>query len=179
MRVSRFLPVRLDRTVVMTLGAAALMALPAARAYAQDQQAQQPPAAQQPQEDKMKIDADAALIIYSVKPDKTADFESFWTQVKGLYAACDDPQMHQVGTSFKMYKVTTPSAVNYWFIIDPVVKGASYDPTKIIYYVKPGPDANTPGTPLIPRADADALYQKLKDMIVGIAPPVPLSKVGG
>jgi hypothetical protein len=116
-----------------------------------------------------------------VKPDKGADFEAAWGQIKQLYASVEDPGLKAVGASLKLMKPTSlpPTAgLQYWFFVDPVFKDTSYDFVKIVYYVKPGPDAATPGTPIMKREDQDALWNKLKDCIQGIN-PIKFTKIGG
>jgi hypothetical protein len=176
MRVSRVLPGRTVRLMLMALGLVTFVASPFAQTpSAGGQQA----AAQAP--DQFKFDSDSELIIYLVSADKAADFEDAMGQVKKLYNDIDDADLKSAG-NFRMMKpaaASTPDKpLQYWILIDSVNKNASYDPSKAIFYTKPGPDANTPGTMLMPRDQAQALYDKLKAGITGLQ-FIPFKKVLG
>ena len=176
MRVWNYLSAQTSRRALMVLGLVAMMGTSVAHA-------QTPAAAAPAAPDVMKIDADAgttAAIVYTVKPDKTADFEAIWTQIKGLYATVDDPGLKSVGASIsRVLKLPTPQGVAYWFFIDAVVKDQSYDWVKIVYFVKPSLDPSVPGVPLLKRdEEANPLWDKLKACIVGINPPIKFTKVG-
>jgi hypothetical protein len=185
MRLSSFLPGRMGQRTLMICGLVSVFSASVAHAQTAAPPAAAPAAAQAAPEpvDGLKItDADIAMIIYQVKPDKTADFEAVWAQAKQLYSTVDDADVKAIGTSFKIIKLAGTAAdapAQYWFYIDPVNHKASYDPTKLFFYIKPGFDPTTPGTQLMKREDADALYAKLSACLVGGPRLVKFSKIGG
>ncbi len=168
-----FWPARSRRSVV-AVGVAALL-VAASNVYAQDAQAA---SAQAAPADPLKLTGDYVILINQVKPDKTADFESAWTAIKAKLSGSTNPDLKQLGDSLNIYKVNTPpqagSPALYLFILNPPSKTQSYDPVKILYYAKPDPSADAT---LFERADADALYAKIKGSLVTIN-PWPLAKVG-
>jgi len=186
MRLSSFLPGRMSQRALVICGLLSVCGASVAHAQTAAPPAAAPAAAPQaaPEPvDALKItDADIALIIYQVKPDKTADFEAVWAQAKQLYATVDDADWKAVGASFKMAKLNGTAAAapaQYFFYIDPVNHKVSYDPTKLFYYIKPGADEKTPGMPLMKREDADALFAKLAACLAAGPNLVRLSRIGG
>jgi len=100
---------------------------------------------------------DAGLVLFTVKADAAAEFESFVARVKEALAKGAKPEYKQMASGWKVYKVTDApqnAQVIYAALIDPAVKGSDYDPIKILSDVAP--------------ADAVALYPKLKDAIVSV-----------
>lgn len=165
------------RTVVAGLLAAVLGAAataqaqqaPAAPAAPAPAAAAQAPAAAPEQQDAFKFTSDAAVVIWTVKGDKTADFESVWADVLKKAATSDKPEIKAIADTLKIYKADIPiTAQNpnatYFFEIDPN-KAPTYNPTVLLY---------TPG--LYERAAADELYKKLGDSIANIS-AVALKKV--
>ena len=109
------------------------------------------------------------MIIFQVKPDKTADFESAWTEIKTKLMASDKPDWKDLGQSINIYKSTaTGDSVIYVFELNPASKTLSYDPSKILY--APGSGWERPA--------ADAIYNKILNSLAGIN-TIPLQKVGG
>ncbi len=130
---------------------------------------QQPPAGQAPAEDQLKFKTDAGVIIFQVKPDKTADFESAWTEIKTKLSASDKPDWKELGDSMQIYKSpATGQSVIYVFELNPASKTLSYDPSKILYATGSAWE----------RPAADALYNKILNSLDGIN-TIPLQKVGG
>jgi hypothetical protein len=142
-------------------GAAGLRAQPQGAAQA-------PPAGGQPA-DQFLFSGDAGLIIFQVKPDKAADFESAWMEIKTKLSASDKPDLKAQGESIKIYKIAAPpnpaDPVGFLLQVDPPSK-ASYDPGKIMF---------APGSPW-ERKDADVTYKKIVDGIASIS-IMPLAKV--
>jgi hypothetical protein len=100
---------------------------------------------------------DAGLVLFTVKADAAAEFESFLARVKEALAKGTKPEYKQMAAGWKLYKVADApqnAQVIYAALIDPAVKGSDYDPIKILSDVAP--------------ADAVALYPKLKDAIVSV-----------
>jgi len=132
----------------------------ASRALAQEAAAQ----------DTLKFTSEAAIVLNLIKPDKAADFEAVWKDIKAKLASSDKPDLKAFGESLKIYKVDSPpnpqTGVTYLFICDPVSKAQSYNPTELLF--KSG--AWT-------REEADAVFAKLKDCYNQIL-PWPLVKIG-
>lgn len=145
-------------------------------AFAQDPAAAQPA---QPQ-DQLKMTDDHVMLMYQIKPEKAADWEAGWSEIKAKLVASDKPDIKQFGESIKLYKVELPASpvTIYIFDFDPPSKMFSYDPTKILYY----DDATK--TLFGDRETIDKLYAKVdpKQTLAGVPSPVsklPLKKVGG
>jgi hypothetical protein len=136
--------------------------------------------------DPLKFNTDnPVLIIYSLPPDKAADFEAAWAAIRAGFAKmADKPDMKAFGETLnKVYKVdlgasATPApAVVYVQQIDAPSKTMTYNPVKIIYEM-----LHNNGQPggVLTRPEADDLYAKfgLAGKTTSIN-PWPLVKVGG
>ena len=156
--------------------AAVMVAVLAVGASARAQQAPAPAAgapaagapAPAPPEDPFKFTTDAALVIWIVKTDKVADFESFWSELRTKAAASDKPEVKSVAESLKLFKAdgpATPDGITYFSIMDPA-KAPTYSPTVLLYSSGLYPE----------RPAADAMYAKLSGAIAQIR-PVGLVKV--
>src|SRR5688500_19397414 len=91
----------------LMMALAAVLAVSTA-ASAQGQQ-QTPPAAQQapaaPAADVLKFSSQTAIVFNQIKADKTADFESVWTEIKAGLAASSKPELQAQAASMKMFKL--------------------------------------------------------------------------
>jgi len=162
-----------SRRMFVTLGMVTVLGV-ASPLFAQTPPAQTPPAqapAQPPDQMLFPADVPAAMIVYAVKPDKTADFESFWSTVKSKIAASTKEDLKAAFAAIKVHKVQTDAAAaaqgaTYIFYIEPPAK-TSYSPTTILYQ-----------SGVFERAEADQLFPKLRDSINQIV-VWPLTKVGG
>jgi hypothetical protein len=159
------------RTVKTVALACVLCATSAKYAYAQDAApAAAPPAQAKP--DPFKFSADNLIMVWTVKPEKTADFESAWTAIKDKLTKSEKPDLKELGTSINILKVDVPptagAPVVYLFHLNPPSKTLTYEPTFILYSSGAFPE----------RPEADAIYNKLKDAIQGMN-PWPLKKIGG
>ena len=126
MRSTHNAPVsRIRRSVLILVLAVTFVAVPLAarRATAAPQQA---PA--------MAFKADAGMVFYQIKPDKTADFEQVMAKVKEALGKIDDPVRKQQAASWRIFRADEPMAGNvlYVFFMDPAVKGADYDFVKML-----------------------------------------------
>jgi hypothetical protein len=101
MTLSGFASVWHRRTVV-TLALVAGLAM-ASTAWGQAAAPQAAPQAAE-QKDDFKFNAEAASIVWTIKGDKTADFESVWAGIRTKLAASDKPELKALGESFKIYK---------------------------------------------------------------------------
>jgi hypothetical protein len=136
--------------------------------------APQAPAATPPQaapvNDPFKFSQETVLIVFGVKPDKTADFESGWAAIKERLSKSEKAELKEVGASINVLKVDAPAGQGpalYILHLNPPSKSQSYDPTQLIYYTGAWPE----------RKEADDLFNKIKDSIASIN-PWPLKKVG-
>jgi hypothetical protein len=76
-----------------------------------------------------ELAADAGLIFFPVKPERTADFEKIMAKLKEALATADDPVLREQAAGWKVFKAVEPgpnATALYVFVIDPAVKGADY-----------------------------------------------------
>jgi hypothetical protein len=97
--------------------------------------------------------AEAVILLNLIKPDKTADFEAAWKDIKAKLASqTAKPELQTFASNLKIFKVDSPpdpaTGVTYLFICDPVSQTQSY-----------------------------AIYAKLKDCYNRIV-PWPIVKIG-
>lgn len=167
------------RRALVVLGLAALCAAseataqqaPAPSAPAQAPAAPAAPEAAPP--DPLKFSSDAAMIIWSIKPELTADFEKVFSLMRARLSASDNSELKAVGDGIKVYKALVEGKpgepVTYFTRIDPASKTLSYNPTFIFFEAK-----KADGTLLFERAEADELYKLLFGSVAGIN-AVPLA----
>jgi hypothetical protein len=96
---------------------------------------------------------DAGLIIFYIKPDKTADFEDLMTKLKDGLAKMDAPEAKQQAGSMKLFKnpvVANATVAVYVLFADPAVKNVEYWFLPILYKAYPN--------------DAQALFAKWQDV---------------
>jgi len=82
------------------------------------------------------IAADAGLVFFPVKPERTADFEKIMAKLHEALAASEDPVRKEQAAGWKVFKAVEPGPNNtalYVFLIDPAVKGSDYAFWKTIY----------------------------------------------
>ena len=155
----RWSNVRLAQIVRVCLLVALAVGVSASRALAQDAAP-----------DTLKFSSEAAIVLNLIKPDKAADFEAVWKQIKAKLATSDKPELKAFGENLKIYKVDSPpnpqTGVTYLFICDPASKAQSYNPTELLF--KSG---------VWTREEADGIFNKLKDCYNQIL-PWPLVKIG-
>jgi hypothetical protein len=171
MRVVQVVSASSRRAVVM-LGIAAVCAVSEARAQqapAAGAPAPAPAPAQQPAqpEDGLKFSSDAALIIWSVKPEGAAGFEKAMGVLRSRLVASDNPELKAAGDSLRVYKQAAAAEagkpVTYFSRVDPASKTVSYNPSFLMFSAK-----KADGTPLFERAEADELYKLLIDAVAGV-----------
>jgi hypothetical protein len=179
MRVVGLLSASSRRAIVM-LGLAAVFAATEARAQqapaAPAQGAPAAPAAAQPAQpaDGMKFDSDAAMVIWSVKPENVADFEKVMGVIRARLTESDNPGAKALIASMKSYKaaVAAPAGQPATYItrIDPASKTLTYNPVSILFEMKKADGTTT----IFTRAEADELYKLLGGAIVSVN-PLPLT----
>lgn len=134
------------------------------------QEAAQPAQPAAPVEDLFKFSSDAGLIIWYIKPDQTAAFETVWNAIRAKLAASEKPELRELGDSLKVFKSNaeaTPQGVNYFFVADPASKTLSYSPSPFLLF-----EAG-----MFEDAQARELLAQLQATLNGIN-PIPLSRIG-
>ena len=172
-----------NRRAFVALGLAALLCA----ASGLQAQAAQTPAAPPQAADMLKFATDSPVqILFSIKADKTADFETAWNGIRTAFAKApaDKADLKAFGDSLaKMYRVDlstvggapagTPAI--YILLLEMPSKTISYNPGKIIYETLY--NNGNPGG-ILTRPEADELYKKLSESYQAIN-PWPLVKIGG
>jgi hypothetical protein len=77
----------------------------------------------------------AGLILYTIKPGSTADFEMVLNKTKEALTKSDKPERKQQAATWRVYKSDQPAAngnVTYVMVIDPAVKAADYNIVNIL-----------------------------------------------
>lgn len=120
------------------------------------------------QDDPFKFTADAAAVVWTIKPDKIAGFEEVWAAIRAKLAASDKAELKQLGESLKVYKVGGPvpaDGLTYFFIADPASKTTSYNITYLLFQ-----------SMLFTRAEADLMFPKIQEAVAGLN-AIPFVKV--
>jgi len=90
---------------------------------------------------KFTIDGDMAVLMVSVKADKTADYEQVLTKLKDALAKSEAPEAKQQAAGWRVVKTPKPQAdgtIVYLHFINPVA-GADYSVLQSIYAVVKDP----------------------------------------
>jgi hypothetical protein len=77
----------------------------------------------------------AGLILYTIKPGSTADFETVLNKTKEALTKSEKPERKQQAASWRVYKSDQAAAngnVTYVMIIDPALKDADYNIVNIL-----------------------------------------------
>jgi hypothetical protein len=118
--------------------AGAILALPAfsQSALAQDAAPQPQAGQQQAAPQKLTYEGDAVIIAYNINPGKDADYDQVLAKVKEALLKSARPEAKQQAAGWKVIKNAQKqpdgSSV-YVHIISPVVAGADYSLTNIVY----------------------------------------------
>lgn len=144
----------------------ALCAMPAAAGQAQSPAPAPVPAPGDP----LTFSVDRLLVFFQVAVDSSVDFEVTMGKVKEVLAKSEKPERRKQAEHWKVLKSATPQdgIVTFFFFLDEVVKGVSYDPFKILGEA-------------LPPAEVKALFDKLSPGLKGIsaAPLGPIISMGG
>jgi len=130
--------------------------------------AQVPPAQAPPRSSTASSDytfeVGTALLLFYVRPDRTADFEAVVARLAQALEAETDPARRQQAAAWRILRSSEPGrdSVVYVFLLDPVVPGADYDPVRVL----------SEGLP----AEVQPLYEKLKASVVRVE-RLPLAKI--
>jgi hypothetical protein len=123
--------------------AVAFVLLGVSFSYAQAAQAAPTPAPQQaaaPEKPALSFSNDAGLIIFYIKPDKTADFEGLMTKLKEGMAKMEAPEVKQQAASMKLFKAPVAAGATvaiYVLLADPAVKNIEYWFLPVLYKAYP------------------------------------------
>jgi len=112
------------RPFVMAL----VLATAASMMFAAPAQAQQTPNAR-------VFNSGSGVILYTIKADKTADFEMVMTRTKEALTKSDKPGRKQQAATWQVFKSADPGAGGnalYVMIIDPAIKDADYNVINIL-----------------------------------------------
>lgn len=77
----------------------------------------------------------AGLILYTIKPTNTADFEAVLHKTKEALMKSEKPERKQQAATWRVYKSDQTAAngnVTYVMIIDPAIKDADYNIVNIL-----------------------------------------------
>ena len=98
----------------------------------------------------------AGLLVFHVRPDKTADFEAVVVRLLEVLDRATDPLRRAQASSWRIFRsVETPrEAVLYVFFFDPAVSGADYDPIRLLGEAAP--------------TEVHALYERLRADVVRV-----------
>jgi hypothetical protein len=110
---------------VLAFAVSAILAAPA--------RAQQPPNAR-------VFNAGSGLILYTIKADKTADFEMVMNRTKEALGKSAKPERKQQAANWKVFKSADAGpggTVTYVMVIDPAIKDADYNIINILNEVFP------------------------------------------
>ena len=108
----------------------------------------------------------AGLILYTIKPASTADFEMVLNKTKEALTKSEKPERKQQGASWRVYKSDAAGAngnVTYVMIIDPSIKDADYNVINILNEAFP--------------AEIQALYKSYTDSFASGLIPINLVPV--
>src|SRR4051812_42982343 len=115
------------RCFVMALVLATVSAFSAAPAHAQTPNAR-------------IFNSGSGLILYTIKADKTADFESVMNKTKEALSKSEKPDRKQQAATWRVFKAAEAGAngnVTYVMIMDPSIKDADYNVINILNEVFP------------------------------------------
>jgi hypothetical protein len=161
---TRSLSLRWPLILVLVLGLTIGASLPLS---AQQSAAPAAPPAQAaaPAPDPMMFAVDHILVSFTIAEGSAADFEAVMAKVKEVLAKSEKPERKQQAAHWKILKLEGAAGADltYFFVIDQVVKGASYDPFKILAEGL-GPE------------EVRALYEKVSKGVKGIR-TAPLGKI--
>jgi hypothetical protein len=117
-----------------------------------------------PQRDPLQFESGKpALLLWSVKPDRTTDFEAFWAELHAALNSSQLPEIKAFAVTFgRLAKVDVAPAssaapVQYLVQLPSPSTTQSYHPAKIVFELLFRRNA-------ISRAQADTMFSKLKDL---------------
>jgi hypothetical protein len=110
------------------------------------------------------------LVVIRVAETSSVDFEVTMGKVKEVLAKSDKPERKRQAAHWKLLKATDPQdgVLNFFFVLEQVEKGVSYDPFKIL-------------AEGLPPEEVRALFEKVGPGLRGISalPLAPVVTMGG
>lgn len=105
------------------------------------------------------------LVVFQIAESAAVDFEVAIGKVKEVLAKSEKPERKQQAAHWKLLKVSEPQngVLTYFFFLDEVVKGVSYDPFKILGEA-------------LPPEEVGSLFAKVSPGIKGIS-AAPLAMI--
>jgi hypothetical protein len=142
-----------SRRIIFAVAVAALFcAGPSLQALTFDGQDQ----AAAPAPDPLKFDYDGPLmVIYTVKAERTADFEALWNGIREGLAKNPDMELQAFAETLRPYRVEGSNL--YVFLLNPPSKKYTYNPVELLYK---NIDYNDPTKGWFTREKADELWLK-------------------
>jgi len=141
---------------------------------------------QQPAQDPLKFAHDGSLLLmWQIKPDRVADFESAWSSIRAALSKNASADLQAFAQSFTVSRVMTGATgpAIYVFQCNPASKTYSYNPVALLFETlkAPAPDPAVVGAPpAVPGTftyeEATAIYKKLEGAYDNIT-PWPLQKM--
>lgn len=140
---------RLPRSVLIGCALVLTAATPATRQAS-------PPAALAGGAQAYSFPTGAGLLLFYVRPERTADFEGVVKRMSEVLDKSANPVRRQQASGWRMFRsVEAPKdSVIYVFVLDPAVAGSDYDPVKVLSEELP--------------TEAHALYETIKSATVRI-----------
>jgi hypothetical protein len=154
------------RAIILALAVLVTTAAPSFAQAAAPQAPATPGAAPAAVPNARVFNGGAGLILYTIKPGSTADFEMVLNKTKEALMKSEKPERKQQGSSWRVYKSDTPGTggnVTYVMIIDPAIKDADYNVINILNEVFP--------------AEIQALYKSYTESFVSGLIPINLVSV--
>jgi len=113
-------------------------------------------------------DADRLFVYFQIAPEQAKDFELVLTKMKEALSSSTKPERQQQGKSLRVIKLNDMQGGNwmYVFVLDPVVKGVTYDPFKILGEA-------------LPADDVRQLFEKVQPGLKGISRAAYTEIIGG
>lgn len=131
---------------------------------------QQPAPATPQASDPLVFTAERMLVVIRVAEASTVDFEVTMGKVKEVLASSEKPERKRQAAHWKLLKATDPQdgVINFFFVLEQVEKGVSYDPFKIL-------------AEGLPPEEVRALFEKVGPGLRGISalPLAPVVLMGG
>ena len=140
---------RLPRSVFIVCALVLTAATPATRQVS-------PPAAPAGGAQAYSFPTGAGLLLFYVRPERTADFEGVVKRMSEVLDKSANPVRRQQASGWRMFRsVEAPKdSVIYVFVLDPAIAGSDYDPVKVLSEELP--------------TEAHALYETIKSATVRI-----------
>jgi hypothetical protein len=152
-----------SRRAFVAMGFAAVLGTAVTQAQQAPAPAAAPAQAPAAPADPFKFTTDAGGFLWQVKPEKAAEFEAAWKEIRSKLIAATQADVKELGMSIRMYKIAGdpgPQGISYLFVADPASKTLSYSPSPFILFE----------SKLFADADARRIFETLQTSSNGINP---------